>query len=158
MELRRWRTFWVDHLLARFANLKYLQKTNSSPVKKQACQIDPDDFVAFLERLFTSLGRENVAINLDILAAIPRFSLLELDEALKKLPNMRCVNEQDIVGEMVKYPSIRLKTELLRCFNDSVHSGRFDENWYHACFQMLPKSGDLTQVSNWCPVAILPIP
>ena len=157
MELRRWRTLWADHLLSRCANLKYLQKINSSRVKKQACPIDPDDFAAFLELLFASLGREIVAINLDILAAIPRFSLLELEEALKKLPNMRCADEQDIVGEMVKYSSVQFKTELLRCFNESMHSGRFDENWYHTCFQMLPKSGDLTQVSNWRPSAILPI-
>ena len=33
-ELRCWRSLWANHLLARFSNLKYLQKVNSSLVKK----------------------------------------------------------------------------------------------------------------------------
>ena len=62
-----------------------------------------------------------------------------------------------IVAEMVKHSSAQFKDELLRCFNESLHSGLFDETWYYTCFQMLPKSGDLTQTSNWRPIAILPI-
>ena len=81
----------------------------------------------------------------------------ELETALKALSNMRCADEEEIVAEMVKHSSAQFKDELLRCFNESLHSGLFDETWYYTCFQMLPKSGDLTQTSNWRPIAILPI-
>ena len=96
-------------------------------------------------------------MNMEILRSIPYFSMPELDTALKALSNMRCADEENIVGEMVKYASDQFKTELLRCFNESLHSGIFEETWYYTCFQMLPKSGDLTKVSNWRPIAILPI-
>ena len=91
------------------------------------------------------------------LAGIPRFSIPELEMALKTLSNMRCDDGEDIVGKIEKYSSIRFKSELLRCFNESMRCGNFDEDWYHACFQMLPKGGDLSEVSNCRPIAILPI-
>lgn len=84
-ELRCWRSLWANHLLARFSNLKYLQKVNSSPVKKQACPIDPDNFATFLEELFACPGRENLEMNMEILRSIPYFSMPELDTALKAL-------------------------------------------------------------------------
>ena len=58
---------------------------------------------------------------------------------------------------MIKFSSSLLKINLLRCFNQSLQSGIFDESWTHTIFQMLPKSGDTSDISNWRPIAILPI-
>ena len=62
-----------------------------------------------------------------------------------------------VTAEMIKYSSDKMKIEILKNFNLVVHSGVFPENRHHTIFQMLPKEGDVTQVKNWWPIAILPI-
>ena len=92
-----------------------------------------------------------------ILRSIDAFSHDELSKALYELSNLRCADEVGIVAEMLKYSSSKFRTELLRIFNDSLHSGEFDESWHRTVFQMIPKDGDLSNVSNWRPIAILSI-
>ena len=58
---------------------------------------------------------------------------------------------------MIKYGSLFLKEELLRCFNNAMKTGVFDESWHYTIFQMIPKTGDLSKISNWRPIAILPV-
>ena len=42
-------------------------------------------------------------------------------------------------------------------FNDMLTRGYLDSTWHNTIFQMLPKSGDLNDPSNWRPIAILPV-
>ena len=58
---------------------------------------------------------------------------------------------------MGKYSSFNLKTLILDNFNSMIQSGSFDISWHHSIFQMIPKSGKLTDTKNWRPISILPI-
>ena len=91
-------------------------------------------------------------------SAIPSFTMAELNTALRQLANLRCADEQGLVAEMIKHGSPKLKHELIKCFNQVIQTGIFDDGWQHSIFPMLPKDGGLTEISNWRPIAILPIP
>ena len=56
---------------------------------------------------------------------------------------------------MQKFSSDIFREELLRNFNEMLSTGNFDASWHTTIFQMLPKSGDLSPVTNWRPIAIL---
>ena len=47
--------------------------------------------------------------------------------------------------------------DLLRLYNEILTTGQTDDGWHETIFCMIPKSGDLTDASNWRPIAILPI-
>lgn len=42
-------------------------------------------------------------------------------------------------------------------YNDILKTGVAPQNWYDTTFAMLLKSGDLKKVTNWRPIAILPV-
>ena len=96
-------------------------------------------------------------LNVDVLRQIPDFTIDELDVALKKMSNLKCENANGMVAEMLKHGSLLMREEILKCFNDIPKSGVIEESWAHIIFQMLPKSGDLQDIGNWRPIAILPI-
>ena len=58
---------------------------------------------------------------------------------------------------MLKHGSSRLQDEVLYYFNPATRHGQFPNDWYSNVFRMLPKDGNLREVSNWRPIAILPI-
>ena len=58
---------------------------------------------------------------------------------------------------MVKYGGPLLHQKLLEYYNEILSTGRVPENWHVTIFTMLPKSGNLDFVTNWRPIAILPI-
>ena len=136
-ELRKWRTKWAEFLLEKVRNAKLLQKVKIDSVKSHACPIEPDDFASFLGQLYHA---SNLEFNpdVDILQQIPEFILAEMELALKQLSNLRCSDEEGIIAEMLKIASQQMKSKILQCFNDSLHSGCFEESWKHSVFQMLP--------------------
>ena len=73
------------------------------------------------------------------------------------MANLKAADEEGLCMEMFKYGSSRLKKELLKCFNSIFRTGEIDDSWTVAIFQMLPKTGNLNDVANWRPIAILPI-
>ena len=64
------------------------------------------------------------------------------------MANLRCADEHGIVIEMIKHGSAQLKWHILCCFNRYLAVGEFDADWHQTVFTMLPKTGDLKQVSN----------
>ena len=42
-------------------------------------------------------------------------------------------------------------------YNSILETGNTPLNWHVIIFRMLPKNGDLTDVNNWRPIAVLPI-
>eukprot|EP00973_Karenia_brevis_P019828 2718821-Karenia_brevis.AAC.1 len=69
----------------------------------------------------------------------------------------KAADAQNVVVEMIQHGSSKLHHHILIEFNKALHSGNFDTTWHRTLFQMLPKSGDLEEVANWRPIAILPI-
>ena len=62
-----------------------------------------------------------------------------------------------MVVEMVKHGSPILHQQILDSFNLILSTGIIPRNWHVTIFSMLPKTGNLQCVSNWRPIAILPI-
>ena len=58
---------------------------------------------------------------------------------------------------MIKFGTTTLHESILRMFNSMLRNGTIEEAWRTANFVMLSKSGDLSDPSNWRPIAILPI-
>lgn len=98
----------------------------------------------------------DMEINYDQPKPIPLFDLSESSNDLKKMRNRRGADNSKIVVKLIKIGSPLFHQKVLGCCND-ISTGRVPENWHIAIFTMLPKSGDLKNVSNWRPIDILPI-
>ena len=157
-ELRMWKAKWAEYLLEKFENTKYLQKIKISPIKSSACPIDAESFASFLGTLYSSSNPlTTTEEDTKAIRSIPEFSLDELEAALKGIANLRSADEDGIVVEMIKYANESFKEALLGFLNQILIDGRFDESWHTTILQMLPKDGDLGELSNWRPIALLPI-
>ena len=92
-----------------------------------------------------------------MIQSIPIFVLEELERALKAMSNLRSADEDGIVVEIIQFANIQFKEALCIFFNQILMEGTFDESWRNTILQMLPKDGDLKELSNWRPIALLPI-
>ena len=88
---------------------------------------------------------------------MPPFTIDELQNTLKKMPNGKCADGNGITLEFIKYGPEELHSKLLSIFNQMLQEGKTDDSWRTTLFRMLPKSGDLTEATNWRPIAILQI-
>ena len=62
-----------------------------------------------------------------------------------------------IIAEMIKHAGLPFLEILLQMYNSILETGNTPENWHVTIFRMLPKNGDLSNVNNWRPIAVLPI-
>ena len=76
---------------------------------------------------------------------------------LKSMKNHRSADESGLVVEMIKYANESFKLALVTFFNQIILNGSFDESWFKSILQLLPKDGDLNELSNWRPIALLQI-
>ena len=149
---------WDEHLLQKFENTKYLQKINSAPRQASACPIESEDFASFLRNIFAS-SSPLIPSNLDKeqIQRIPQFQMEELDIALQSMVNLKSADESGIVIEMVKHATNTFKENLVSLFNQTLMDASFEDSWYVTILQMLSKDGDLNELNNWRPIAILQI-
>ena len=98
----------------------------------------------------------NIA-NREQIQQVPLFDTQEFSAALKYMKKGRGPDTFGITLEMIKFGSPLLHTVLVDMFNDMLLRGYLDLSWHNTIFQMLPKSGDLKDPSNWRPIAILPV-
>ena len=47
--------------------------------------------------------------------------------------------------------------QLVYLFNQSISLGTFPESWKIATITPIPKTGDLSRVTNWRPISIIPL-
>ena len=157
-ELRMWKSKWAEHLVQKFENTKYLQKIRSAPIRSSACAIDAEEFASFLGTLYSSANPLAITDeDKKMIQSIFIFSLQEFDSALKTMSNLRSTDEDGMVVEMIKYANIEFKESLIIFFNKILIDGTFDESWHNTILQMLPKDGDLKELFNWRPIALLQI-
>ena len=88
---------------------------------------------------------------------IPPFQIEEFDIALQSMANLKSADASGIVIEMVKHATNTFKDNLVSLFNQNLMDASFEDSWYVTILQMLPKDGDLNKLTNWRPIAILPI-
>ena len=89
--------------------------------------------------------------------SIRYFSMQEFSNALRNMSLNKAADQDNVVLEMVRFGSRELHKRILKEYNRMMSAGIFEESWYCTIFQMLPKSGDLSDALNWRPIAILPI-
>ena len=87
-------------------------------------------------------------MQIEQLWSMPKFSFHDFTKALNKIANITCADQHGIVIEMIKYSSVQLKHKVLACFNRCIEICAFDDERHHSVFMMLPKSGDLIELSN----------
>ena len=81
----------------------------------------------------------------------------DLTPAIHNFANLGVADDDDLCVEMFKYSSGLLKNELLISFNEMICTGEIDVKLHHTIFQMLPETGDLTELQNWRSIAILQV-
>ena len=119
-------------------------------------EIDCNIFAKALQGIYEDPDG-TISVDYEQIKNIPKFVLPELVKALSKMRNRRGADKTKVVVEMVKHGGPILHQKLLEYFNEILSTGRVPGNWHITIFTMLPKSGNLELVSNWRPIAILPI-
>ena len=87
----------------------------------------------------------------------PDLTFAELLDGLRRMCNGRSSDPFGIMVEMIKDFSDVFKQKLLDVYIRILVNGDIEDSQYTTLFTMLPKSGGLTDPSNWRPIAILPI-
>ena len=76
---------------------------------------------------------------------------------MKVMSNLRSADEDGIVVERIENANIQFKEAVVISFNQILIDWTFDESSHNTILQMLPKDGDLKELSNWRPIALLSI-
>lgn len=157
--LRKYQNEKATKLLENFCGLSDLHQIQEYPIKKSVRSVDEIHCEIFAESLKEIFEDPSQSIEVDYakFKDLPRFDLPEFAYALKKMANRRGSDKSKIVVEMIKHGSPLLHQKLLDGYNAILLTGEVPEHWHITIFLMLPKSGDLTKVGNWRPIAILPI-
>ena len=88
---------------------------------------------------------------------VTSFTIFDLEQALSKMKCKKGADHHSIVIEMIKYGSQKLKNQILVFFNNFLNNHYVEQSWLHTLFSMIPKSGNLKEVHNWRPIALLDI-
>ena len=168
--LREQRNGRIKHVLDEFKDLDRLTHHARAPVypcparKDENCP-GPDEFANFLENIFASeMGFESPSLKSLVretkttgFRETERFTMVELQDALKHLRRNKCADSNGIVAECFVHGSLELHEHLLRIFNSMLVDGHVEERWKQTTFSMIPKTGDPSNPGNWRPLAILNI-
>ena len=154
---RQYQTDQTKKILASFKNLGRLDRSHRCPRSKSSqneCQ--PEDFAELLSQIYSSDDPVELPCSAS-LSCLQHFSLQELTTALKTMSLNKCVDEEGICLEMLKYGTPATLNIYLKLVNDLIIRGRMEDSWRKSLFMMIPKTGDLTQATNYRPIAILSI-
>ena len=155
--LREQRNGRIKHVLDEFKDLDRLTHHARAPVypcpprKDENCP-GPDEFANFLENIFASeMGFESPSLkslvretNTTGFRGIERFTMVELQDALKHLRRNKCADSNGIVAECFVHGNLELHEHLLRIFNSMLVDGYVGERWKQTTFSMIPNTGDPT--------------
>ena len=84
-----------------------------------------------------------------------------VDEVVKYIKQLDVSKSSAIEGvstRVFKVAFLAIPEKITVLFNKSLSLGIFPSRWKYAKVVPLPKAGDLTDVSNWRPVSLLPLP
>ena len=149
------RTSQTRQVLESCNNLRRLERIRtplSNPLSNIQCP--SDDFANLLAEIYNSPDDVEQYCK-DSLRALPRFTLRNLQNVLKRISLNKCGDQDGIYFEMIKYGSERLHTIYLKLINDLISGGSTDDSWRHTLFTMISKASSLTQANHYRPTAIL---
>ena len=94
-------------------------------------------------------------LNTAIIQHISEESVIEL---LRKVNVSKSSGMTNLSARLVKDALVALSKEFTFLLNRSLELGQFPDAWKMATVTPIPKSGDLTQISNYRPISLLPLP
>ena len=156
--MRKYNTDRTREILEEFSDLGRIKTVFETPIiqKKQSEDIRHEVFAKMLQEVYSS-NNTKMEVNLETIKTIPHFTIDELVYALSCMKKRRGADKFNIIIEMVKHVGFEFHAALLKMYNDIIACGAIPNDWHITVFTMLPKIGDLTEPSNWRPIAILPI-
>jgi len=121
-----------------------------------------EDFTKSLSDVFKSDRRDHLTAHHGLqydtsFADIPPFKLSELTSVLQSMRNRKSGDDLGLVLEMFKYGGRSLHEVLLGIYNRMLRDQCLEPSWQESLFKMIPKPGDVAEVSNWRPIAVLRI-
>ena len=105
-----------------------------------------------LDELFNNLNKLEISDSEDLDRLL---SQDELDLAVKQLGKNKTLGLDGLTSEFFLYFWPILKNYFLSVLQSSVENGSLPRSLRRAVITLLPKKGDLTDISNWRPVSLL---
>ena len=136
--------------------------------QSQNAMHDTSDVAAILNRFFTEIG-PNLAKEFNE-PWTPNFpeSIYSMDSFMTNICEVKelCIDinidkasaVEGLTSRVLKHAFLALTDKLTFCFNLSLNQGIFPDTWKGALIVPLFKGGDRTNVSNYRPVSLLPLP
>ena len=147
----------TEELLHKFKDVQSLHKIERLPIRHEiADHVNCASFASMLRSIYDS-NLANFAFDRTLSQSIRSFTMHEFTSAMWSMSLNKAADQDNIVPEMVRFGSKELRQRILQEYNRMLNDGIFDESWYSTIFRMLPKTCDLNDVTNWRPIAILPI-
>ena len=115
--------------------------------------------LSFTQLVKTVYESDDVELSVDVskFRDIPVFTIGELQYALKKMKNRKGEDVRHLIVELFKNAGEDFLQILLEMYNSILNTGEIPQNWHVTIFRIILKSGDLSNVNNWRPIAVLPI-
>lgn len=115
--------------------------------KSEVSEINNDRF-----GFFENLPQISEDVNKEI---SKKLSLGELEDVIKSMENGKSPGIDGITVEFYKAFWPEVGPELLTVFNESLVNGQLPRSCRRAIITLLPKKGDLNEITNWRPVSLL---
>ena len=155
--MRRFKDAQIETLLHKFKNVQSLHKIERIPVRHENTEhVTCESFAQILKSIYDS-HFDHFAHDTAQIRSIRHFSMQEFSNALRNMSLNKAADQDNVVLEIVRFGSRELHKRILKEYNRMISAGIFEESWYCTIFRMLAKSGDLSDASNWRPIAILSI-
>ena len=117
-EFRCWKSMSAEYLLQKFEDIKYIQKINIVTRQVSACTIEAEDFISFLLNIFVS-SSPLIPNDFDKIPIryIQIFRMEELNIVLQSMANLKDIDENGIVIEVIKHVTSTFKERVISLFN-----------------------------------------
>jgi hypothetical protein len=158
--LREWRTQRVQAILLESSGLPRMAALRRAPAGKHvaANRPAPQQFAEAFAAVYRAPPTQPrmPSMDWDATRSFPHFTPCELHTALGHIRAGKAPDHDGMVLEMIRHGPV-ISHECVRALmNAALVSGSFKRSWIHSVLTRLPSKGDMTDVANWRPIAILP--
>ena len=159
--------FWCD--LNILLDPTKAKKNEISLLDEDNNLICPSNITDLLNTYYAELGDNDAQSNqmyIDVasykrdtnLSEIAEDTLEEISHIIKSINIYKPSGIQNIPTRILKQLFMHKPELLMILFNKSLQTTVFPESWKIGIVSLIPKQGNLLQMSNWRPITILPLP
>lgn len=114
----------------------------------------------FYEQLYTedSINSDNLVSVLDsITTALSEITFQDISKGTQRCPKRNSSGRDGLPYEILRliidHPACQ--ELVLRVYNDALGHALFPASWQEICIVLLPKTGDLSNLGDWCPISLI---